>query len=84
MSESPGDFKSECLGGFVGIGTLDITWDLGPTTGLSSAKVSAMLADGAARAEALAKDTGNTRAAAASGAVMLKAQYPRYVGLRVR
>ena len=54
---------------------LDITWDLGAAADLSSAKVSAMLADGAARADALAKDTGSTHDAAANGAVTLNAHY---------
>jgi isoquinoline 1-oxidoreductase beta subunit len=54
---------------------LEIAWDLGPHADLSTAKVSEMLHDGAAKADALAKDTGNLRDAAANSAVTVEAVY---------
>lgn len=54
---------------------LDIQWDLGPATGLSSAKVSEMLADGASNPEAVGRDVGNLKDAAATSASSIDAQY---------
>ncbi len=54
---------------------LEITWDLGANTGLSSAKVSAMLTDGADNADAVALDAGNLRDAAANSATSVDAVY---------
>jgi isoquinoline 1-oxidoreductase beta subunit len=54
---------------------LDIKWDLGANADLSSTKVSAMLAEGAAAGEAVATDVGNLRDAAANSAVSIEAQY---------
>ena len=54
---------------------LEIKWDLGPQADLSSAKVSAMLTDGADGAEAVALETGNRRRAAASAAATVDALY---------
>lgn len=54
---------------------LAITWDLGEHASLSSAKVSTMLADGAARAESVALETGNPMLAATPDSVTLQAQY---------
>ena len=54
---------------------LEIQWDLGPSTGLSSAKVSEMLAEGAANAEAVGRDAGNLKDAAATSAATVDAQY---------
>ena len=54
---------------------LDITWDLGEHASLSSARVSSMLAEGAARAESVALETGTPMAAATPGSVTLTAQY---------
>ncbi|MFM7507610.1 MAG: xanthine dehydrogenase family protein molybdopterin-binding subunit, partial [Rubrivivax sp.] len=54
---------------------LDITWDLGEHASLSSAKVSSMLAEGAAKAESVALEAGNPRADPAPGSVTLTAQY---------
>jgi isoquinoline 1-oxidoreductase beta subunit len=54
---------------------LEIAWDLGPHAGLSTAKVSEMLRDGADKADALAKDAGNLRDAAANSALTVEAVY---------
>ena len=54
---------------------LDITWDLGAATGLSSAKVTELLNEAAAGASAIAKDAGNLRDAAATSATSLSARY---------
>ena len=54
---------------------LDVQWDLGANAGLSSDKVSAMLVDGAGNANAVARDEGNVRDAAANAASSLSAQY---------
>ncbi len=54
---------------------LEISWDLGASTGLSSAKVSAMLTDGADNADAVALDAGNLRDAAANSASSVDAVY---------
>lgn len=54
---------------------LDIQWDLGAAAGLSSQKVSAMLAEGAMNAPAVARDSGNLRDAVAASAVSVESQY---------
>lgn len=54
---------------------LEIQWDLGPATGLSSAKVSEMLADGAANPDAVGRDVGNLKDAAATSTATVDAQY---------
>ncbi len=54
---------------------LEVRWDLGANADLSSAKVSAMLTDGANAAEAVAADVGNLRDAAANSAATLDALY---------
>ena len=54
---------------------LEIAWDLGPHADLSTAKVSEMLHEGAAKADALAKDAGNLRDAAANSALTVEAVY---------
>jgi isoquinoline 1-oxidoreductase beta subunit len=54
---------------------LIIQWDLGTLASLSTAKVSAMLNDGANNADAVAVDTGNLKHAAASSARTLSATY---------
>jgi isoquinoline 1-oxidoreductase subunit beta len=54
---------------------LEIDWDLGPNTGLSSAMVSALLTEGADNAEALAIDKGNVRDANAASATAIDALY---------
>jgi len=54
---------------------LTIDWNLGPHAQLSSAKVSDMLRDGADNANAVAKDLGNPRDAAANSAVTVDALY---------
>ena len=54
---------------------LDIIWDLGAAADLSNAKVSEMLTDSANRADAIAKDNGNLRDAAATSATTLEARY---------
>jgi isoquinoline 1-oxidoreductase subunit beta len=54
---------------------LDVQWDLGANAGLSSAKVSAMLTEGADAGEAVATDKGNLRDAAAASAVTIDALY---------
>jgi isoquinoline 1-oxidoreductase beta subunit len=54
---------------------LEITWDLGKFTGLDSAKVSEMLRDGANNADAVAKDVGNLKDAAANSATTFEAVY---------
>jgi isoquinoline 1-oxidoreductase subunit beta len=51
---------------------LQVDWDLGASTGLSSAKVTTMLTDGAAKADAVAKKEG---AADAKGARTVEATY---------
>jgi isoquinoline 1-oxidoreductase beta subunit len=54
---------------------LEIAWDLGTHADLSTAKVSEMLREGADNADALAKDVGNLRDAAANSAVTVDAVY---------
>jgi isoquinoline 1-oxidoreductase beta subunit len=54
---------------------LVIDWDLGAAATLDSAKVSEMLDKGALNADAVAKDEGNLRDAAASSARTLDARY---------
>jgi isoquinoline 1-oxidoreductase subunit beta len=55
---------------------LEITWDLGANAGLSSAKVSAMLTEGADAAESVALAVGDVGdAAAAQGAITVEALY---------
>ena len=54
---------------------LQIEWDGGKLAGLSSAQVSQMLAEGADNAEAVAKDTGNLKDAAATSATTVRATY---------
>jgi isoquinoline 1-oxidoreductase beta subunit len=54
---------------------LVIDWDLGAAKDLSSAKVSAMLAEGAANAGAIAVDAGNVKDAVATSAKTLDASY---------
>lgn len=54
---------------------LEIDWDLGSAADLSTAKISAMLNDGANNADAVAKDTGNLKDAAATSAQTLSATY---------
>jgi isoquinoline 1-oxidoreductase beta subunit len=54
---------------------LAIDWDLGAAKDLSSAKVSAMLAEGAGEPDAVAVDLGNTKDAAATGAKSVDATY---------
>ncbi len=52
---------------------LKIDWDLGPNTGLDNAKVTAMLTEGANKAEAVARKEGDV--ASAKAAKNLKATY---------
>jgi isoquinoline 1-oxidoreductase beta subunit len=54
---------------------LDVTWDLGANAGLTSAKVSAMLTDGADTGAAVATDVGNLRDAQANSATTVDALY---------
>lgn len=54
---------------------LEIEWDLGANADLSSAKVSAMLMEGAAAAESVATDAGNWKDAASSSAATVDALY---------
>ncbi len=54
---------------------LEVRWDLGAHADLSSAKVSAMLTEGADGAESVATDVGNLRDAAANSAATLDALY---------
>jgi isoquinoline 1-oxidoreductase subunit beta len=54
---------------------LEINWDLGKLAGLNSAAVSDMLRDGANNADAIAKDVGNLKDAAANSATTLDATY---------
>jgi isoquinoline 1-oxidoreductase beta subunit len=54
---------------------LEITWDLGKLAGLNSAAVSDMLRDGANSADAVAKDVGNLKDAAANSATTFEAVY---------
>jgi isoquinoline 1-oxidoreductase subunit beta len=54
---------------------LEIDWDLGAAADLSTAKISAVLSDGASNADAVAKDTGNLKDAAANSALTLSATY---------
>lgn len=54
---------------------LAIEWDLGAAAGLSDARVSSQLAEAAERADAVARETGNLRDAAASGARRVEATY---------
>ena len=55
--------------------TLEIQWDLGANAGLTSAKVSAMLTEGASNAGAVARNDGNVRDALANAASVVTAQY---------
>ena len=54
---------------------LDIQWDLGANAGLSSAKVTAMLTEGADSNESIATDAGNLRDAASNSAASVDALY---------
>jgi isoquinoline 1-oxidoreductase beta subunit len=54
---------------------LVIDWDLGAAASLDSAKVSDLLDDGARNADAVARDDGNPRDAAATAAQTLDARY---------
>jgi isoquinoline 1-oxidoreductase beta subunit len=54
---------------------LEINWDLGKLANLNSAAVSDMLRDGANNADAVAKDVGNLKDAAANSATTLDAIY---------
>ena len=54
---------------------LEVTWDLGKLATLNSAAVSDMLRDGANNADAIAKDQGNLKDAAAASAQSLDAVY---------
>jgi isoquinoline 1-oxidoreductase subunit beta len=54
---------------------LQIQWDQGEAATLSSAKVTAMLTDGADKAEAVALDKGNLRDASANSAATVDALY---------
>jgi isoquinoline 1-oxidoreductase beta subunit len=54
---------------------LDVQWDLGSTAGFNSAAVSDMLDEGARNADAVARDEGNLRDAAANAAKTLDARY---------
>jgi isoquinoline 1-oxidoreductase beta subunit len=54
---------------------LDVQWDLGPQAELSSQKVSAMLAEGAAAGGAADKTVGDVAKAAQAGGTVMKAQY---------
>jgi isoquinoline 1-oxidoreductase beta subunit len=54
---------------------LDVQWDLGSTAAFNSAGVSDMLDEGARNADAVARDEGNLRDAAANAARTLDARY---------
>jgi len=54
---------------------LEIEWDLGDKAALSSEQVTALLTDGAANADAVAKDSGNLKDGMANSAKTLSAQY---------
>ncbi len=54
---------------------LKVQWNLGANADLSSAKISAMLAEGAASASVVAKHTGDMTPAPAAGSTTLSAQY---------
>jgi isoquinoline 1-oxidoreductase beta subunit len=54
---------------------LNVQWDVGAQAGLSSAKVSELLAAGAASASAVDKKAGDVTQAAAGRATVVKAQY---------
>jgi isoquinoline 1-oxidoreductase beta subunit len=54
---------------------LQIDWDLGPAATLSSAGISDLLDEGALNADALARDDGNVKDAAATSAKTLDARY---------
>ncbi|TDP58928.1 xanthine dehydrogenase family protein molybdopterin-binding subunit [Roseateles toxinivorans] len=54
---------------------LEIAWDLGDKAALSSEQVTALLAEGAANADAVGKDTGNLKDGMANSAKTLSAQY---------
>ncbi|MBT9503590.1 MAG: xanthine dehydrogenase family protein molybdopterin-binding subunit [Burkholderiaceae bacterium] len=54
---------------------LEIEWDLGDKAALSSEQVTALLTEGAANADAVAKDTGNLKDGMANSAKTLSAQY---------
>lgn len=54
---------------------LAVEWDLGALSGLSSDQVSAQLADGAANADALARDEGNVKDGLATAEQRLDARY---------
>jgi isoquinoline 1-oxidoreductase subunit beta len=54
---------------------LEIQWDLGANTGLTTAKVTALLTEGADAAESVATDVGNLRDAAANSVATVDALY---------
>ena len=54
---------------------LDVQWNLGTNADLSSAKISAMLAEGAASASAIAKHSGDMALVPVAGSSTLSAQY---------
>jgi len=54
---------------------LEIEWDLGDKAALSSEQVTALLTEGAANADAVAKDSGNLKDGMANSAKTLSAQY---------
>ncbi len=54
---------------------LEIDWDMGPAGALNSAGISEMLDDAARKAEAVARDDGNVKDAAANAASTLDARY---------
>ena len=54
---------------------LEVEWDLGANAGLTSAKVSAMLTEGADAGESVASDEGNLKDAAANSAATVDALY---------
>ena len=54
---------------------LNIEWDLGANTGLSSMKVSAMLTEGAINADAVARNDGNVQVAISNAVRSVTAQY---------
>ncbi|MDE2566205.1 MAG: xanthine dehydrogenase family protein molybdopterin-binding subunit [Burkholderiales bacterium] len=54
---------------------LQVQWDLGPAAQLSSAAVSTMLDEAAGNADAVARDEGNVRDAAANASATVQARY---------
>lgn len=58
-----------------GRNALAVQWDLGPAAALDSAQVSALLDEGAREADAVARDEGNVRDAAATAAKTVEARY---------